>query len=163
MKTIATLLLSATTFIAFAQTNTRQSLHQDIDDNGKLLTININGTSNGKKIQYYRQFDVAGMTKQARQSIIDRITDSLGVNRTPQTPVPPAAATNSSSTSVSSTVHTSVHEHNDIMSVNITGAKDGAPLNYNRSFKVKGLSKQQKDKLVRHVTDSLGIGPVPKN
>ena len=157
MKILATLLLSACSLMALAQHKTKQSLHQDIDDDGKTLTINISGTTDGKPVQYYKQFNVAGMSKPVKEAMINRITDSLGVNRHNNQPVPPPVGARS----VTSTVHSSVHEHNDTMVVTITGTRNKGPFNYNRNFNVKGLSKQQKDAIVRHVTDSLGIGPVP--
>jgi len=161
MKFIATLLLSACSLVALAQHKTKQSLHQDIDDDGKTLTVNISGTSGGKNIQYYRQFNVAGMNKQKKDAMLNRITDSLGINRHNNPSVPPAPAANSSSRSVTSSVHSSVKEHNDIMAITVIGTINNEPVNYNRNFKVKGLSKQQKDAIVRRITDSLGIGPVP--
>lgn len=158
MKILITLLLAASSFVASAQNKTKQSLHQDIDDDGKTMTINISGTSGGKAIQYYKQFDVAGMSKKVKDAMVNRITDSLGINRHNNPPEPPSAPATVSSRSVTSSVHSSIHEHNDTMVVQITGTRNNKPLNYNRNFKVKGLSKQQKDAIVRHVTDSLGIG-----
>jgi|GEM_PF-3997127 len=158
MKLITTLLLSACTIVAFAQNKTKQSLHQDINDNGKTLTINISGNSDGKAIKYHKQFDVTGMSQQARQTIVNRITDSLGVSRTTQTQVLPSVPAHSKSKSVTSSVHTSVEEHGDTMSLNIVGTRNNVPLNYYHTFKVKGMSKQRKDALVQNITDSLGIG-----
>jgi phenylpyruvate tautomerase PptA (4-oxalocrotonate tautomerase family) len=163
MKIIATIVLSACSLMALAQHKTQQSLHQDIDDDGKTLTINISGTTGGKAIQYYKQFNVAGMSKQVKEAMINRITDSLGVNRHNNPNVPPTVPAPVGARSVTSSVHSSVHEHNDTMVVTITGTRNNAPLNYNRNFNVKGLSKQQKNAMVRHVTDSLGIGPVRSN
>jgi hypothetical protein len=163
MKIIATILLSACSLMALAQHKTKQSLHQDIDDDGKTLTINISGTTGGKAIQYYKQFNVAGMSKQVKEAMINRITDSLGINRHNNPTVPPLAPAPVGARSVTSSVHSSVHEHNDTLVVTITGTRNNAPLNYNRNFNVKSLSKQQKDAMVRHVTDSLGIGPVRSN
>ena len=158
MKIITTLLLSACTVMAVAQTNNKQSLHQDIDDNGKTLTIHINGTAEGKTIKYYKQFDVAKMSRQERETLINHITDSLGIKRNVHAPVPPVVPAHSSATSVTSTVHTTVQEHGDTMTLKIIGTRNNAPLNYDRTFKVKGMSKQQKDAIVRHITDSLGVG-----
>jgi len=158
MKIIAILLLSACSLVALAQNKTKQSLHQDIDDDGKTLTINISGTTGGKPIQYSKQFNVTGMSKQVKDAMINHITDSLGINKHNNPPAPPSAPSPVGARSVTSSVHSSVHEHNDTMVITITGTKNNLPLNYNRNFKVKGLSKQQKDAIVRHVTDSLGIG-----
>lgn len=161
MKILTTLLLSVCSLMALAQNQTKQSLHQDIDDDGKTLTINISGTSGGKPIQYYKQFNIAGMSKQIKEAMINRITDSLGVNRHRNTPLPPSAPAPVNTRSVTSSVHSSVQEHNDTMEVLITGTRNNVPLHYNRNFKIKGLSKQQKDAMVRYITDSLGIGSVP--
>jgi hypothetical protein len=157
MKIITTLLLSACTVMVMAQKN-KQSLHQDIDDDGKTLTIKINGTTDGKTISYRKQFNVAGMSQQAREAIVSRITDSLGIKRNVHTPVPPVVPAHSSTTSVTSSVHTTVREHGDTMTLKIIGTRNNAPLNYDRTFKVKGMSKQEKDAIVRRITDSLGVG-----
>lgn len=71
-KTLALSLVFAS-FGGFAQT----SITQDIStDNGK-LKIHVEKDVNGKKEVFDKTYDVENMSQEAKQALIDRITDSL--------------------------------------------------------------------------------------
>lgn len=61
-------------------TTAHQNLHSDIDDDGHTLHVRIKGTSNDKKVDYDRTFNIEGMTSQEKSKFIKNITDSLGVS-----------------------------------------------------------------------------------
>jgi hypothetical protein len=78
MKTLTTTLLALTTSLVMAQHNT--SISRSINDDGKTLSIRINGTVDDKPIDYDRTFDVSGLTKDERNALRERILDSLHVS-----------------------------------------------------------------------------------
>lgn len=53
----------------------------------------------------------------------------------------------------------SVSDDGKTLHIMIKSNKDGKAVKYDRSFDVKGMSKLQKDALVKRVNDSLGINP----
>jgi len=55
------------------------SINHNINDDGKMLSIKVNGTINDKLVDYSRTFDVSGMTKEQRDAIKRHIYDSLGL------------------------------------------------------------------------------------
>lgn len=103
MKTLTTTLLALTTSLVMAQHNT--SLSRSINDDGRTLSIRINGTVDDKPIDYDRTFDVSGLTKDERNALREHILDSLHVSMpeppqvrvaprvtmTPRTPLAPSA------------------------------------------------------------------------
>lgn len=88
MKTILTTLLALTGSLVLAQKHS--SLHRSINDDGKTLSIRVNGTINGEPIDYNRTFDVANLTKDERDALRVRVLDSLNVSM-PEPPKPPKA------------------------------------------------------------------------
>lgn len=94
MKTLITLLCFGVTTLAVAQQTEKPAyahLSKSIDDDGKTLTIDINGEQvNGQKLRYKRAFNVANFSADQRDALKNRILDSLGVNDVPKLPDPPA-------------------------------------------------------------------------
>lgn len=93
MKTTLILLLSAFSLSVTAQTKTHTDIKKSIHDDGKKLTISINGTQNGKQVYYDKTFNVASLSKLQKDALVKGITDSLGVPQQPAPPVPPAPPT----------------------------------------------------------------------
>lgn len=87
MKTILTIVVALACSLAMAQRNT--SISRSINDDGKTLSIRINGTVNGNLIDYDRTFDVASLNKEERNALREHILDSLNVGM-PEPPKPPA-------------------------------------------------------------------------
>ncbi|WP_153796209.1 lipoprotein 17-related variable surface protein [Foetidibacter luteolus] len=76
----------------FAQKHS--SLSQSIHENENKLTIKIKGDIDGKKVDYYRTFNITGFSKQQREELKERVFDSLGIAppAAPVAPAPPAVA-----------------------------------------------------------------------
>lgn len=55
----------------------------------------------------------------------------------------------------------SVKDDGKTLHLTISSNKQGKKLYYDHTFQVAGLSKKQKDALVKTVTDSMGIVPPP--
>ena len=87
MKTLTITLLALISSAAIAQ---KTAISRSINDNGKTLSIRINGTVNGKPIDYDRTFDVASLSKDERNALREHILDSLNVSM-PEPPRPPVA------------------------------------------------------------------------
>jgi hypothetical protein len=91
MKTILSLILASVTSLAFAQES--KGLSRSVDDDGRDLLIHVSGTVNGNYIDYSGTFKVAGLSRQERVAITDRVLDSLGVGKIdePIAPLPPSS------------------------------------------------------------------------
>lgn len=87
MKKILTILLAGVSTLASAQH--KIDLSRSVDDNGRNLTIRVNGTIDGKAIDYEKTFRVAGLSKEEKAEIKEKVFDSLGINV--ETPAPPRA------------------------------------------------------------------------
>lgn len=95
MKKALIILLSAFSLSAAAQTKSHtETSHSDIKksikDDGKTLSININGFKNEQQFHYNQKFKVEGMSKSQKDALVKRITDSLGVPQPPPAPSTPA-------------------------------------------------------------------------
>jgi len=54
--------------------------HRSIDDDGKTLHIAIEGVKNkNQPVKFERTYNIKGMTKMQRDSIVKHVTDSLSV------------------------------------------------------------------------------------
>ena len=108
MKKILTILLASVSALASAQH--KVDLSRSIDDNGLNLTIRVNGTVDGKAIDYEKTFAVAGLSKEEKTEIKEKVFDSLGINveplvpprapRAPRYPAPPSSGPHSAGASV---------------------------------------------------------------
>ncbi len=178
MKILYTLLLSACSMAVIAQTKTNRSrTSQKISDDGKTMHFSINGDVNGNVIDYDKSFDVTNLNQAEKDALKQRIADSLGiaisnsrvkaattaktsVNLPPLPAIPPVSATSALSTSKSRTTQdlsTGVYDDNGTMQVEVKGYQAQKYFNYSRKFNVKGMSKTQKDAIVKRIVDSLGV------
>lgn len=99
MKSLLTLLLLNVSLLATAQTSRQSTTHSQINDDGKTMSIRIEGQVNGQPIDYQHTFDVARLSGPAKDALKQRIFDSLGVERSegrtpadaepPKPPAPP--------------------------------------------------------------------------
>ena len=91
MKPFLACLLLSISFTTQAQTSTHSNLNTEINDDNKIYSIRIDGDRNGKAIHYNRTFNAAGMSKEQKESLKNRVLDSLGLGETP--PPPPVSPT----------------------------------------------------------------------
>src|SRR6218665_154958 len=100
MKYGLTLFASLLCLVSYAQKNSL-SVSKSINDDGKVMSINVNGYINGKAINYNRSFNISGFSKQEREDLRTSIYESLGINTVlpPDVPQPPAAPGSVSSSS----------------------------------------------------------------
>ncbi|WP_080241429.1 hypothetical protein [Spirosoma rigui] len=88
MKLLLTLVLLSAGTMALAQTSRQSTTSTTINDDGKTLSVQVDGQVNGQSIEYRRTFDVAQLSKRAKDDLKHRIFDSLGIGE-PVTPLPP--------------------------------------------------------------------------
>jgi len=164
MKIFITLLLSICYLLASAQKKTQKSLSKSIHDDGNTMTIVINGEASGHPIDYSRTIDVTGMSEFAKKALTKSIIDSLGIeNVTPSVPpTGPVTPLRSMTTSQnnhagSNRISSSIHDDGKTMRVKFNGRRDDKYLNYNKSFNIKGISVKEKNAVLKHITDSLGV------
>ncbi len=163
MKKLMILLLPVFSLCASAQTKTAASKYnttQTVKDDGKTLQITINSSKDGKEIKYDRTFAVAGMSTSQRNALVKRITDSLGVSQPPAPPTPHVITTASTSTktnTVKTNIKQSVKDDGKTLHLIIDSNQAGKEVNYDHTYTVAGMSKQQKEALVKWVTDSLHV------
>ncbi len=93
MKTILCSLLLAISATAVAQTTVHSNLSTSINDDDKTYSIRIDGDRNGKEIHYNRTFNVVGMSTGQKESLKNRVLDSLGLGETPPSLPRPAMKT----------------------------------------------------------------------
>ncbi|HEX5025081.1 MAG TPA: hypothetical protein VFV68_07400 [Agriterribacter sp.] len=86
MKTVLVIIVTCLCAVAFAQN--KNSIYQNINDDGKKLSIKIKGTFNGKAVNYDKTFDVSALTAEGREALKERVYDSLGIPF-PVAPIPP--------------------------------------------------------------------------
>ncbi len=164
MKTLAILLLSTFSLCASAQSRTTTSKSETKvivkDNDGKNLYLTINSSKGGKEINYNHSFHVQGMNKQQKDALIKKITDSLGVSQPPPPPAPhvmtTALASPKTNTSTSA-ITQSVKDDGKTLHLIINSNQAGKEVNYDHTYAVAGLSRQQKEVLVKRVTDSLHV------
>lgn len=184
MKILYTLLLSACSLAAVAQTqNSKNRVSQRVSDNDKTMHISINGDIDGRAINYDKNFDVTHLNQAEKDALKQRIADSLGlgsnINQVPaktggavnvpavpnvpnvagaaSPPVPPTPALPGSKSRTTQDLSTSVYDNNGTMHVQIKGYQAQKQIDYHRTFNVKGWSATQKEAMVKRITDSLGV------
>lgn len=89
MNLFLSLLLCAVSVAATAQHSRQSTTHTQINDDGKTLSVRVDGEVDGRTINYQHTFDVACMSRQAKDDFKRRILDSLGIGGAPQPPAPP--------------------------------------------------------------------------
>lgn len=85
MKLFLLSLLTISSLTATAQTN----LMSQINDNGKTLSIHVTGQKNGQTVDRTHTFSIVGMTRPQKDSLMNRVLDSLGLGDKPMAPTPP--------------------------------------------------------------------------
>jgi phenylpyruvate tautomerase PptA (4-oxalocrotonate tautomerase family) len=148
---IAILILSTSVYMANAQTKVSQNLKKSVSDDGKTLQVFVKGYYNQNPVYYNKRFDVAGWNQTQKDALVKRITDSLGIASAPTAPKPPASGSRTH-------VESEINDENGLLHIQLRGTNPNNIFNYDRSFDVKGLSRQQKNAIIKRVTDSLGIG-----
>jgi len=138
MKKILTILLASVSALASAQH--KVDLSRSIDDNGLNLTIRVNGTVDGKAIDYEKTFAVAGLSKEEKTEIKEKVFDSLGINVEPPTP-PRAPRTPRSYPAPSTPGRLSAGASGNLSSVN---GSEGARTKDNSVTNEKAFSKEVK-------------------
>lgn len=90
MKTLFVVAAVCMSSIAIAQKSS--SISQRVNDDGKEMSIKINGTVDGKKIDYNRKFDITRLSDEEKDALMHRVYDSLGVPFpvAPIVPLPPS-------------------------------------------------------------------------
>ncbi len=147
----------ALTMAASAQRK-HENISESIHENGSELKIDISGKNNGRNLDYHRTFNVSGMSKAQKDAIIKNVTDSLGLAPHTEPGRPPVPSASVTKTQRSSThLDSDIHDDGKTMQVRISGNKGKGTFSYSKNFNVKGMSKADKDALIKHITDSLGL------
>lgn len=123
-RKLLTILLAGVSTLAFAQQ--KNHLSRCIDDDGRKLSIRVNGTVNGESIDYSRTFNVAGLSKDERAAITQKVFDSLGLSEVvaPKPPKPPIAPEPARSVRASTAyAHVTEKESEDVKQVLGTNSK----------------------------------------
>jgi phenylpyruvate tautomerase PptA (4-oxalocrotonate tautomerase family) len=151
---IEILILSTSVYMANAQTTVSQNLKKSVSDDGKTLQVFVKGYYNQNPVYYNKRYNVAGWSQTQKDALVKRITDSLGIASSPTAPKLPATPASGSRTHVES----EINDENGLLHIQLRGTDPNNIFNYDRSFDVKGMSRQQKNAIIKHVADSLGIG-----
>jgi len=116
-----------------------RSTTKSISDDG--VTLKLKYEVPDKSINYANEFDVKGWSKDQKERLVNRIIDSLNNN------------------GGSSTQYVNRHIHDDgkTMTVTIDANKNGQQISFNKSYDVKGLTKQQKDAIIEDLLKGLGL------
>lgn len=93
MKPFLFLILLTTAAAATAQTARQSTTSMTINDNGKTLSVQVDGQIDGRSVEYRRTFDVARLSDRAKDDLKHRIFDSLGIGEpaAPPRPLAPPA------------------------------------------------------------------------
>ncbi|NID10456.1 hypothetical protein [Fibrivirga algicola] len=97
MKSLIILFLLLTGTLASAQQVSYRNVNTSINDNGKdQLSIQIQAErTDGEQLRYNRTFNVAGLSNAQKETLKNKVLDSLGLNTTPPPPgvaMPPVGA-----------------------------------------------------------------------
>ena len=88
MKTFLTVLLLGVGMLTRAQPSTNSTVNTLINEDGKTMSIQVEGQRNGQTITYNRTFGVAKLTASEKEMLKNRILDSLGVGQSSGVSVP---------------------------------------------------------------------------
>ncbi len=78
MKAFLLIIVISVGISAIAQNSL--SVKQSISNNGKTLSIKVNGNFKGKPVDYDNTFNISDLSKTEREALRDKILDSLGIN-----------------------------------------------------------------------------------
>ncbi|WP_439584589.1 lipoprotein 17-related variable surface protein [Dyadobacter bucti] len=95
MKKFLTIFLAGVSTLAIAQK--RVNLSRSIDDDGKKMSIRVQGTVDGKEVDFDKTFDVEDLDKEERAAFREEILNSIGAGnmdfqktqRSPKVAAPP--------------------------------------------------------------------------
>ncbi|MBC3786176.1 hypothetical protein [Spirosoma utsteinense] len=90
MKSLLTLVLLSMGTVALAQTSRQSTTSTTINDDGKILSVQVDGQVDSRSVEYRRTFDVARLSNRAKDDLKHRIFDSLGIGQPTQPLSPPA-------------------------------------------------------------------------
>jgi hypothetical protein len=88
MKTGLLIITSLISFAGMAQRNV--SLSKSVNDNGKSLHIQVDGTVNGKAVNYNKSFNVEGLSRAEKEELQGKVMNELGISSV-SAPEPPKA------------------------------------------------------------------------
>ncbi|GAB3510297.1 hypothetical protein GCM10027341_48560 [Spirosoma knui] len=91
MHSVLTLALLGLSLAATAQQPSGSSLTTSINEDGKTLSIQVDGVRNSQAIHYNRTFNTAGLSHSEQTALKNRVLDSLGIGQ-PSAPPPPFTA-----------------------------------------------------------------------
>lgn len=72
-----------------------------------------------------------------------------------------ASAQTKTTTSSNTNTKQTVKDDGKTLHININSIKNGKAIHYDHTFTVQGMSKAQREALVKKVTDSLGVSQPP--
>lgn len=90
MKSLFILILLGVNVAATAQASRQSTTHTQINDDGKTMSVRVEGQVDGRTIDYQRTFDVARLSDAAKDALKHQIFDSLGMGEPPKPLLPPA-------------------------------------------------------------------------
>ncbi|GAB3542406.1 hypothetical protein [Spirosoma fluminis] len=93
MHSVLTLALLGLSLVATAQHPSASSLTTSINEDGKTLSIQVDGVRNSQTIHYNRTFNTTGLSRSEQTALKNRILDSLGIGQ-PPAPRPPLTIQN---------------------------------------------------------------------
>ncbi len=177
----ALLLLAALLNLGLAaQKNT--SIHHSINDNGSQLSIKVQGTVNGKTVDYDKTFDVSGLDKDQRNAIKKHVYDSLGlpdpvapvaplpphskIAPQPARPAPPMVSAKSQHTELYTiggdrpyTKEIKYNPANGLLYMKYRFVKNGEEVSVEKSVEAKDKTKEEREQIIRTYEREIGILP----
>ena len=179
MKSLLVIMAVFSSMAISAQKNI--SISHTINDNGNQLSIKINGTVNGRAVDYDKTFDVTGLNKDQRNAIKHHVYDSLGLpdpvgpkaplklspSAVPE-PTPPAPVISSGNQFSELYAMGGDHPYTKEVKYNpVTGLlymkyrfiKKGEEVTVEKSVEAKDTTKEERAQMVRKYEREIGILP----
>ena len=116
-------------------------MNKSISDDGNLLHLRYEVTSNHKNISYSRQFEVSGWSKEEKDKLVSRIIDSLEGARPKKADY----------------LNKRIEDNGSTMQVWIEGRHKDNVISYNKSYDVKGKTEAEKSRIIENLLISLGL------
>lgn len=156
------LLASLLSFPALAQ----QRIHSSIHDDGKKLSIDIQGKVDGKAVEFQHTYEVSNLSKAERDRLVADAYRSIGLDA-PEAPVPPTPPSPPSSPSappptppsppnspnykIPTNASLTVDEDDKHMTVKVERMENGKRKTVQKSMNTEGKSESEKRKMVNQV------------
>ena len=180
MKSLLLIVSVFSVLSLFAQKNI--SISHSINDNGNQLSIKINGSVNGKVVDYDKTFDVTGMNKDQRNAIKRHVYDSLGLPDPvgPVAPLKPLSPSAAIEPKPAAPVISSANQFSELYAMGgdhpytkevkfnpVTGllymkyrfVKKGEEVTVEKSVDAKDTTKEERAQIVRKYEREIGILP----